>query len=233
MLISEIFHSLQGEGVSVGEPVTFVRFSGCNLSCPGCDTKYHKDGIEMTVDEVVSKIKELDKGSKVVVFSGGEPFMQQEAVVDIFKKLKPFAGKGQGWVDWSFQIETNGTIYPDKILNYLHDSDNKYTYVRFNISPKLPSFNTESDNSEGLKNLHLWGTYIIKPVITSEEDIVVLQSMQKKFNWKNADIYLMPYGATKEEQEKSMPVVAALALKYNYHMTPRLHTLIWGNRKGV
>ncbi len=37
---AEIFHTLQGEGVSVGAPAVFVRFSLCNLHCVWCDTDH-------------------------------------------------------------------------------------------------------------------------------------------------------------------------------------------------
>ena len=32
----EIFHSIQGEGVSQGTPCVFLRLAGCNLACSWC-----------------------------------------------------------------------------------------------------------------------------------------------------------------------------------------------------
>ena len=50
MKIKEIFYSLQGEGGMTGRPAVFVRFSGCNLACPFCDTDF-KGGDDYTEDE--------------------------------------------------------------------------------------------------------------------------------------------------------------------------------------
>lgn len=35
MRVSEVFYSLQGEGLLVGHPSVFIRFFGCNFRCPG------------------------------------------------------------------------------------------------------------------------------------------------------------------------------------------------------
>ncbi len=51
MFISEIFHSIQGEGELTGVPSAFIRTSGCNLRCSWCDTKYASwapEGTEMS-----------------------------------------------------------------------------------------------------------------------------------------------------------------------------------------
>ena len=40
MRISEIFYSIQGEGILTGVPSVFIRTSGCNLRCTWCDTPY-------------------------------------------------------------------------------------------------------------------------------------------------------------------------------------------------
>lgn len=68
--INEIFYSLQGEGYHTGTPAVFVRFSGCNLRCPFCDTS-HEDGRLMTTEEIVAAVSEYP--SFFTVITGGEP----------------------------------------------------------------------------------------------------------------------------------------------------------------
>ena len=41
--LSEIFYSIQGEGVSIGRPSVFLRTALCNLKCKWCDTPYTWD----------------------------------------------------------------------------------------------------------------------------------------------------------------------------------------------
>ena len=66
MRINEIFYSLQGEGYFTGTPAVFVRFAGCNLRCPFCDTD-HEPFTEMTPEEVVDRIiGGLEKKTKVM-----------------------------------------------------------------------------------------------------------------------------------------------------------------------
>lgn len=76
--INEIFYSLQGEGFYAGTPAVFIRFAGCNLSCPFCDTDFHK-GKKMTLEQIVGAIEEA-VGSRpfpnLVVLTGGEPTLQ-------------------------------------------------------------------------------------------------------------------------------------------------------------
>ena len=57
--INEIFYSLQGEGYHTGTPAVFVRFSGCNLHCPFCDTEF-ADYKAMSAEEIVAKINALN-----------------------------------------------------------------------------------------------------------------------------------------------------------------------------
>ena len=60
--INEIFYSLQGEGFWTGTPAVFVRFSGCNLRCPFCDTA-HQTFTPMSAENIVSACSEASEGS--------------------------------------------------------------------------------------------------------------------------------------------------------------------------
>ena len=57
--INEIFYSLQGEGRHTGQSAVFIRFSGCNLSCPFCDTDFG-NFTQMTAADIISSISHVD-----------------------------------------------------------------------------------------------------------------------------------------------------------------------------
>ena len=76
--VSEIFHSVQGEGTRAGRPCTFVRMQGCKLRCTWCDTPYALDHrVEenmMSAEDIVDRVNEI--GCRFVEFTGGEPLEQ-------------------------------------------------------------------------------------------------------------------------------------------------------------
>ena len=94
--INEIFYSLQGEGHHTGTPAVFVRFSGCNLKCPFCDTQ-HEEGTLMSDADILGEVCKYP--ARMVVLTGGEPGLWiDEAFVELLRQ----AGK-------YVCIETNGT----------------------------------------------------------------------------------------------------------------------------
>lgn len=96
MRINEIFYSLQGEGHFAGTPSVFIRFSGCNLQCPFCDTA-HQEGTEMSEDDIVAHIKAYP--ARHVVLTGGEPALfVTESLCNKIHAAERFIA-----------IETNGT----------------------------------------------------------------------------------------------------------------------------
>ena len=93
--INEIFCSLQGEGFWTGTPAVFVRFSGCNLRCPFCDTA-HQTFTPMSASDIIQACGKAN----IVILTGGEPGLQvDEALIEAFHE----AG-------YRVHIETNGTV---------------------------------------------------------------------------------------------------------------------------
>ncbi len=67
MLISEIYASLQGEGLLTGTPSVFVRTSGCNLRCWFCDTPYtswQPEGEDWSLEAIVEEVQRLQTDGK-------------------------------------------------------------------------------------------------------------------------------------------------------------------------
>lgn len=90
--ISEIFTSIEGEGIFVGKKTLFIRFSGCHLKCKWCDTKYAlplDSGTEYQIDEIEGLIlRELQPFTYKVNFTGGEPLLQTDAVIELADFIK-------------------------------------------------------------------------------------------------------------------------------------------------
>ncbi len=102
--LHEIFETLQGEGANTGKPCIFIRFSGCNLACPWCDTDFSAR-IHLTLDTLLERLAPFT--CKNVIFTGGEPLLQPHlSELAITLKQRGY------WLG----IETNGTLEPSPEL---------------------------------------------------------------------------------------------------------------------
>ncbi len=98
--LHEIFETLQGEGRNTGRPCVFVRFSGCNLACPWCDTDFSPT-LRLKTEALLERIGAAE--AKSVILTGGEPLLQP-GLLPLAQALK---ARGC-WVG----VETNGTLEP-------------------------------------------------------------------------------------------------------------------------
>lgn len=88
--ISEIFSSLQGEGLRIGQRHLFIRFETCHLSCSYCDER-EKSGREMMLPEVLRVVDRLEKKygpHPYVSLTGGEPLLCPEFLRRLCSQLK-------------------------------------------------------------------------------------------------------------------------------------------------
>jgi organic radical activating enzyme len=108
--VVEIFHSVQGEGLYAGTPMTFIRFVGCSVGkkiCHHCDTDFDtalnwKGGGRFSVEELAGKVPEA---MQHVCFTGGEPLNQT-----LFPLVDALLQRGK-----SLHMETSGTVHSEEL----------------------------------------------------------------------------------------------------------------------
>ena len=134
--VNEIFRSIQGEGAFAGQSAVFVRFQGCNLSCPFCDTQaalLDFGGELMTPETLVDKIAAIFKPGDFIVLTGGEPMLQGSDALMHFIATWRNKIEANNFNTARFHLETNGTYdLPLSVFDYV------------TLSPKKQSAPTKS-----------------------------------------------------------------------------------------
>jgi 7-carboxy-7-deazaguanine synthase len=231
MRISEIFHSIQGEGELAGVPSVFVRTSGCNLRCSWCDTPYaswNPEGEEMTVDAVFEWVLSYNCGH--VVLTGGEP-MVARGIHELASRLRA-AGK-------HITIETAGTIAPAGIACDLAS-----------LSPKLANSTPSADLAgaawvERHENdrlqpevLRQWidsYPYQLKFVVSDEPQLAEIKRLLASLDRSvpACKTLLMPEGVTIEELQSRRDWLIQACKQHGYRFCQRLHIDLFGNTRGT
>ncbi len=213
MNISEIFFSIQGEGVEIGLPTVFVRLYACDLRCSWCDTMYAVEGRDfkkMTVGEVLAEIEKF--GCKRVCITGGEPLIQREEAEELAKAL---INEG-----YKIVLETSGHKMPPPVF---------WTgNCVISMDCKCPGSGMQERMDFGLFQ-KLRPQDQLKFVIADEADFEYAKGILKGYHI-NANIIFQPAdGAligwlTGRVMDENLGEVRVL---------PQLHKIIWGNRRGV
>lgn len=98
LLVTEIFHSIQGETSLAGERFSFIRLTGCNLRCKYCDSTYaFKGGKRLSIEQIINEISSHE--TQHVLLTGGEPLLQRNT---------PLLSKTLSQHGWHVSIETHG-----------------------------------------------------------------------------------------------------------------------------
>jgi 7-carboxy-7-deazaguanine synthase len=227
LLVAEMFGpTVQGEGPSCGRQALFVRLSRCNLSCPGCDTPYTWDWTRFDSSAQTRRIFGSDilrwvltHPTELVVVTGGEPLLQQDALLPVATAL---AAAGR-----RVEVETNGTVAPLPAL--------VAAVTGFNVSPKLATFAAPRDherrvNSQALRALAGTGRAVFKFVVSSVDDLDEVSDLQHRFHLR--PVWVMPEGTTTERLVAVMREIADEVVRRGWNLSTRLHVLLWGDERG-
>lgn len=248
LTVSEAFYSIQGEGKTMGVPSVFIRLAGCNLMCGGkgtekdkqlhhgatwrCDSievwrkghSYIPEELSVQLNTDFNFIKRIREGAHLI-FTGGEPLLQIDAIVQFVRHLKFNYG-----LNPYIEIETNGTIFPSEDFNY-------ELQPQYNISPKLA--NSGEPHSLRIKAEAL--TQFVynttnrqfKFVVSSYEDVKEIQTLISACNIPNNLIWLMPAASDQQELNLAAEKLAATCITFGYNYSHRLHIAIWNKKTGV
>jgi 7-carboxy-7-deazaguanine synthase len=225
--ISELFYSIQGEGVLVGVPSVFIRTSGCNLRCTWCDTPYtswQPKGEEQTLAEIMHNVRGF--GARHVVVTGGEPMIAPE-IISLTNALREDR--------LHITIETAGTVYQPVACDLM------------SISPKLR--NSVPHQREGgrwaaqherlryqpavLRRLVAEYPHQMKFVVSEPEDITEIETMRTELGVARENVILMPEGTDHETLRERGDWIVEVCKREQYRFSPRLHVELWGARRGV
>jgi 7-carboxy-7-deazaguanine synthase len=233
--VLEIFGpTIQGEGMVIGQKTMFIRTAGCDYRCTWCDSAFTWDGSakhlikQMTAEEIWSQLKLLggDAFSHVTI-SGGNPVLlkHMDELVTLLKENNIRIGletQGSKWQDWLCEIDD------------------------ITISPKPPSSGMDTDFAaldrviEGLDGCN----FSLKVVVFDDVDFDYAVKIHTRYpsipfflQVGNEDVHTTDDGSLVarllERYEWLIEKAIASSDMNDAKVLPQLHTLVWGNKRGV
>ena len=226
--ISEIFHSIQGEGKLAGIPSAFIRSSGCNLRCVWCDTPYtswEPEGMDRSISQIADDVAGFP--TKHVVLTGGEPMIAPD-VVELTRRLKTDG--------YHVTIETAGTVFEPVECDLA------------SISPKLANstpwrrdggrwakrHEERRTNIDVIRRFMQCPDYQLKFVVEQPADMEEIDEVLAGIGDVPAsNVLLMPQGVTTEDLRSREAWIAETCKERGFRYCPRLQIALYGNRRGT
>lgn len=222
----------------------------------GCDSSYswskryghlaHRE----TASEIADKLEALLPDGKFgdnwhIAFTGGEPMMSQSAVVDIMEQFRERSNVPK-WITF----ETNGTQKPRQSFIELFGYNNRLgnwweskipgTEIFWSCSPKLSASGESWQEAIRPDILRQYADIYNKgqlKFVVDGTDRVWQEVEEATAEYRKAGIdwpvYIMPVGATREEQEDIQKEICLQTLDRGYNFSGRIHCWIFGNQLGT
>ncbi|WP_175988644.1 7-carboxy-7-deazaguanine synthase QueE [Bacillus sp. Marseille-Q1617] len=235
--VLEIFGpTIQGEGMVIGQKTMFVRTAGCDYSCAWCDSAFTWDGSAkddirlLTAEEIWNELREIggERFSHVTI-SGGNPALltSLNELLTIFKEKNiqsALETQGSRWQDWFYDID-DLTISPKPPSSHMKTDFEKLDFIVQNLR----------DNDSNIS---------LKVVVFNDEDLQYAKVVHQRY--PSIPFYIQT-GNPKVMEENTKQLVSDLLNDYealidrvsndeelnHVRVLPQLHTLVWGNKRGV
>ena len=217
MKVCEIFKSIEGEGIRMGQAAVFVRLHGCNLRCSYCDSMYAVEGPDfkqMSVGEVLAAVDAYrnESGVKCVTLTGGEPLIHES----VGELLTAFSDAG-----FEVNIETNGTV-PCKwqLPGLFYTMDWKCKSSGMSARMKMENIISLGKND------------VLKFVVGSIEDLQEAEGVVARLSLSSPDnmphIFISPvWGELTNEQIVNWMVGCKVMTQNNARFQVQLHKIVW------
>lgn len=240
----EIFHTIQGEGVSVGAPAVFIRASRCNLHCVWCDTdhtwnfegtpwphekdalpgyaKHRKAEVTCEMDPLAAAERVLAYDCPRTVITGGEPLLQESGFLEMIGHIRRRQPEHQ------FEVETNATRIPSPAF---HEAVNQ-----FNVSPKLTNAGMPESlrlNAPALRFFANSPKSWFKFVVAEPRDLEEIEVLLAAHSLPRQRVMLMPEGRTCADLDRHAIWLAETCRDRGFRFCDRLHIRLWGDKRGV
>jgi len=212
--VSEIFYSIEGEGIEIGRPEIFIRLSRCNLTCKWCDTKYTwENGEEKGVGEIIKEVSKYP--CRNISITGGEPLLQREELFKLIQHLKK--------MDYWIQINTNGTIFDEGIFRLVD---------LITMDCKCPSSEMKSDPDVLKRTKELFNPKTqFKFIVSNEKDYEYAKKIISSLLSKAFHVIFQPEWNSRKFAGKLVDLVKRDNL--NARIILQQQKIIWGSKKGV
>ena len=217
--LSEVFTSIQGEGIYAGIPMLFIRFQGCSLGCTWCDSRYTwkpEGGREWTWESLETKIK-AEVGIGWACVTGGEPLEYPEDFQRLILNLKMW--------QYKVEVETSGLVEIPWELHSLVDS--------WVVDLKCPGSGVTKEPI--LKDLgQLRPQDQLKCVVSGTEDLAYARTILRKVPTQ-AQVLISPVFTDQGtlDPELAQKCAAFCVQHPRYRLSLQTHKFIWGMKRGV
>jgi 7-carboxy-7-deazaguanine synthase len=226
--VSEVFASIQGEGILSGVPSLFIRLTGCNLRCVWCDTPYtswEPEGEDWPPERLLAWV-DAHPAYRHVVLTGGEPMLFRE--IETFSRQLHHRGL-------HLTIETAGTVLRDVACDLMSVSPKLANSTPWNRGSREWAERHEASRiqPDTLRSLLKNFNHQLKFVVASPSDLPEIEDLVRQLPSTPDRVLLMPEGVDPSVlSQRAVWLVEECKLR-GWRFCPRLHVMLYGNRRGT